>query len=236
MGSGSANNSASPPPPRPVHPQPPSNVLPELGELAARIEEAKNSAKLLTQFVQTTPLADVETNDLIKEFVDRCRTSSRLIQSYIHATNPSPDEETLLTLIETNDEISVALSQQQRAMLKARKARGSSTPSSSQVNSPSPPTGEVMASGAGRPGSVSAPQGSRNIDISAPLINLSPTTTSDQQNPSRTNTEQYQYDSASFEVRNPFADDYAANSSTAERYGQNGNSSSIPDESRARFQ
>ncbi|KAJ5578439.1 uncharacterized protein N7459_007403 [Penicillium hispanicum] len=235
MGSGSASNTAPAPPPRPGYPPPPPqrNVLPELSELAARIEEGKNSAKLLTQFVQTTPPVEMEDNDLIKEFIDRCRTSSRLIQSYIHATNPAPDEETLLTLIETNDEISVAISQQQRAMLKARKARGSSTPSS-HVNSPSPPASAVVASGAARPGPGEPSQGARNPEPSAPLVELSSTVmTGGRQKPSRTNTEQYEYNSADFEVQNPFADDYVAND---ERHHQNGMSSGAQGDSRVRFQ
>ena len=158
MGSAYANNAGPVPPPGP--PQLPSNALPPLSELAARVEEAKNSAKLLVQFVQTTPPVDIEENDLIKEFVDRCRTSSRLIQSYIHATDPAPDEETLLTLIETNEELSVAMSQQQRALLEGRKARASANHSSSNVNSRSPPASEVAASGVGRPDRIDASKSS----------------------------------------------------------------------------
>lgn len=46
------------------------------------------------------------------------------------AENPSPDIDTMETLIETNDQLSKALSQHQRAVLNARKATGvgSSTP------------------------------------------------------------------------------------------------------------
>jgi hypothetical protein len=206
-------------------PPPPANQLPDASELAARVEEARNSAKLLTQFVQTTPQAEMEENDLIKEFVDRCRTSSRLIQSYIHATNPAPDEDTLLTLIEANDEISVAMSQQQRAMLKARRARGAMSPTSSNVNSPSPPASETVASPPSR--SISrepAQRASRSPEQqSAPLVELPsimPDTvmTGGGPNSSRTN-ERYEYNSADFEVQNPFADDYAttANDNDNER-------------------
>lgn len=202
-------------------PQQPSNTLPNPGELAARIEEARNSAKLLTQFVQTTPQAEMEENHLITEFVDRCRTSSRLIQSYIHSNNPVPDEDTLLTLIEANDEISVALSQQQRAMLKARKARGSSTPDSSNVNSPSPPTSEARASsGAAGLAPDPVPRTSRTLEQqSAPLAELPSTVMSGgRPRASRTNTERYEYKFTDFEVQNPFADDYATNDSDAERH------------------
>ncbi|KAJ5767286.1 uncharacterized protein N7511_004902 [Penicillium nucicola] len=175
----------------------PSNALPNAEELAARIEEARNSAKLLTQFVQSTPAVELEENDLVKEFVDRCRTGSRLIQGYIHSTNPGPDEDTLLTLIETNDEISVALSQQQRAMLKARKVRGSSSPSSSNVTSPESTSQPLpFASGAGT---------GTAVPVAAELP--SPVMTG-----GRTNTGRYEYRSEDFQVQNPFADDYAEDS------------------------
>ncbi|RAL15708.1 GAT-like domain-containing protein [Aspergillus homomorphus CBS 101889] len=120
------------------------DTLPRPEELAERISEAKTSAKLLTQFVQSTPPTELLENELILEFSDRCRTASRVIQNYIHATNPAPDEDTLLTLIQTNDELTVALSNHQHALLRARRSMG-------QSGSPSPATSssnEAAASGA----------------------------------------------------------------------------------------
>ncbi|KAF9247713.1 hypothetical protein DTO006G1_6008 [Penicillium roqueforti] len=225
-------NSVVPPrvPPRSrPHQQPyglsraPTNTLPTPVELAARIEEARNSAKLLTQFVQSTPPIELENNDLIKEFVDRCTTGSRVVQGYIHATNPAPDEDTLLTLIETNEEISVALSQQQRAMLKARKIRGSSSPSSSNLNSPSP-TSQVVAPGVTNfsPPPV-APAGISTRSSESPAQLPSPTMTGGRplashslnSNPvgGSTTNSRYEYKPEDFQVRNPFADDYATNES-----------------------
>lgn len=95
--------------------------LPPPHELAQRIEEARTSSKLLLQVVQSTPPNEVLTNELIKEFVERCQSASRSIQGYINSEDPPPDENTLLTLIETNDGISTALSRYQRAMLQARR-------------------------------------------------------------------------------------------------------------------
>ncbi|PYI31935.1 GAT-like domain-containing protein [Aspergillus indologenus CBS 114.80] len=123
------------------------NTLPQPEELAERISEAKTSAKLLTQFVQSTPLTELLENDLITEFSDRCRTASRIIQNYIHATNPAPDEDTLLTLIQTNDELTVALSNHQHALLRARRSQG---PSGSQSPATSS-NNETAASGAVQP-------------------------------------------------------------------------------------
>ncbi|KAI4163237.1 MAG: hypothetical protein LQ342_003171 [Letrouitia transgressa] len=98
--------------------------LPAPHELAQRIEEAKTSAKLLQQVVQSTPPREVLGNELIKEFVERCQSASRSIQGYINSDNPPPDEDTLQTLIETNDQISTSMSVYQRAMLQARRVTG----------------------------------------------------------------------------------------------------------------
>ena len=111
--------------------------LPPPDELAQRIEEAKTSAKLLLQLVQSTPPAEIMGNELIKEFLERCQSASRSMQGYIHSDNPPPDEDTLLTLIETNDQLSVALSKHQRALLQARRVTGASpTPSASTGTGP----------------------------------------------------------------------------------------------------
>ena len=108
------------------------NTLPPPAELAQRIEEARTSAKLLSQVVATTPSNEIIHNELIKEFVERCSSASRSVQAYIHADDPPPDEDTLLTLIETNDQLATATSRHQRALLEARKRMGA-TPS------PNPP-------------------------------------------------------------------------------------------------
>ncbi|CAG8032088.1 unnamed protein product [Penicillium olsonii] len=200
--------------------RPDRNALPNPEELAARIEEARNSAKLLTQFVQSTPPIELEDNDLVKEFLDRCQTGARLIQGFIHANNPPPDEDTLLTLIETNDEISVAISRQQRAMLKARKLRGSSSPSSSNVNSPLPTAAganlpAVPAVSAPAPAPVPAvapapPPPSTRPD--AAVVELPNTVMTGGRLPGSTPTNRYEYNAEEFQVRNPFADDYATES------------------------
>ncbi|CAG8893617.1 unnamed protein product [Penicillium egyptiacum] len=224
-------------------PRAPANTLPGPAELAARIEEARNSAKLLTQFVQSTPPVELEDNDLIKEFVDRCGTASRIIQGYIQSTNPPADEDTLLTLIETNDEISVALSQQQRAMLKARKIRGSSSPTSSNLNSPSP-TSPAVASGAinfSPPPAAPAGTSTQSRESPAPVTAQLPSPAMTGGRPlgshpvsGSTTTSRYEYNSEDFQVRNPFADDYATNDSDQERNRAHGNSQTQTD--RVRFQ
>ena len=80
------------------------------------------------QTIQSTPNSELLGNDLIKEFADRASSANRSIQGYINADNPPPDEDTMLTLIETNEQLSIAMSKHQRAILQARKAIGA-TPS-----------------------------------------------------------------------------------------------------------
>jgi len=220
----------------------PANTLPNPVELAARVEEARNSAKLLTQFVQSTPPAELEDNELIKEFIDRCRTGSRCIQGYIHSTNPTPDEDTLLTLIETNDEISVALSQQQRAMLKARKIRGSSSPSSSNLNSPSPTSPPVApTTNFSPPPGPPARTTTWSSESHAPAAAQLPSTAmtggrapASNPAPGSATTGRYEYNAEEFQVRNPFADDYATNDSDQERHRVQGNAQ--PHSDRVRLQ
>lgn len=109
--------------------------LPSPQELASRIEEARTSAKLLSQLIQSTPPSELLNSDLIKEFADRCQSASRSVQAYMVSENPSPDNDTMETLIETNEQLGKAMSQHQRAVLTARKAAGLGT------GTPTPPPG-----------------------------------------------------------------------------------------------
>jgi hypothetical protein len=117
--------------------------LPPPHELSSRIEEARTSAKLLTQLVQSTPPTEFDENDLIREFAERCLSASRSIQGYISSQNPAPDDDTMLTLIDTNDQLALAMSKHQRGILQARKALGLNTENgpSSGNHSPNPDTG-----------------------------------------------------------------------------------------------
>ncbi|KAH8780031.1 hypothetical protein F5883DRAFT_541105 [Diaporthe sp. PMI_573] len=132
--------------------------LPNPVELANRLEEARTSAKLLSQLVANTPSTEIMGNDLVKEFADRCLSASRSIQGYMTAENPGPDNETMESLIDVNEELQQALNNEKRARLSARKEHGLGD--RSENASPAP---EV--NGANRPpmpqstGSYSAPGG-----------------------------------------------------------------------------
>ncbi|PYI05593.1 GAT-like domain-containing protein [Aspergillus sclerotiicarbonarius CBS 121057] len=185
--------------------------LPSPEELSARISEAKTSAKLLIQFVQSTPPAEMLENELIKEFSDRCRTASRIVQNYIHSTNPTPDEDTLVTLIETNDELSVALSKHQHALLQARRAQGQSGSQSPASSS------QASASGSVQPPLPQAPPVPPR-DTQSPLSSGSstaPTLPHSYNN----GAGRYEYRSEDFQVQNPFAD--TSGTATPPAHGDN---------------
>lgn len=120
--------------------------LPTAVELASRVEEAKNTAKILLQLVQSTPTEELLGNELIKEFSERCHTAQKSMQTYINADNPAPDHDTMQTLIETNEQLSLATSRYQRALLAARRAMGASP--SPQQNQQAPQQGAHAGYGA----------------------------------------------------------------------------------------
>ncbi|KAL1963549.1 hypothetical protein VTN77DRAFT_7994 [Rasamsonia byssochlamydoides] len=203
-----AKYSRVPPPPSPGagyghhhHRRP--KVLPPPDELAARITEAKTSASLLIQLSQSTPATEVPTNDLMKEFSERCQAASRSIQGFMNCDNPPPDEDTLLTLIETNDQLSVALSRYQRAILNSRKALSNGSNGSGNGNgsahSPSPAAPEAR----NRP--LPAPTEAESV-TPPPRAPAAPAPSSPPSPPVRTGTNRYEYNPDEFQVQNPFAD------------------------------
>lgn len=115
--------------------------LPPPDELAARIEESRTSARLLVQMVQSTPQEELIGNELIKEFAERARQAHKSIQNFMNCENPSPDENTMLTLIETSEQLGIAMNKHQRALLQARKAAGHASANASpqpQANAQDP--------------------------------------------------------------------------------------------------
>ncbi len=140
-----------------------AKALPSPEELVGRIEEAKTSAKLLLQVVQSTPPTEILNHDLIKEFANRCLSASRSIQGYINAEDPAPDNDTLLTLIDTNDQLTMAMSKHQRAVLQARKTLAAQEPSqrgpsplpnaaAAAVAAPAPANSGIHSTTPGNPG------------------------------------------------------------------------------------
>lgn len=147
-----------------------SRGLPSPVELAGRIEEARTSAKLLLQLVQSTPPHELIDNDLVKEFAERCTSAQRSIQGYIACDNPAPDDDTMLTLIETNEQLSLAASKHQRAVLQARRAIGASpSPPAQQTSSIPPPPAVPNAPTGVSPGPYESPTLPRRSDVPSPM-------------------------------------------------------------------
>lgn len=145
--------------------------LPSPVELASRLEEARTSAKLLSQVVINTPPQEVLDNDLIKEFADRCQSASRSIQLYMRAENPSPDNDTMESLIDTNEQLQSALNQHQRAVLGARKQLGIGARSGdASPASPQPSTAQY----ANRPQEWQQAQSSSSSSTPAPVLPIRP--------------------------------------------------------------
>ncbi|RVD87430.1 uncharacterized protein DFL_001665 [Arthrobotrys flagrans] len=157
-----------PPPPQGGHRghRRPKNQLPSPDELAARISEAQTSAKLLMQILQSTPTSEILSNQLITEFADRCSAASRSIQMFIEADTPAPpDESTMLTLFETNEQLATSLSRHQLAVFSAKQqlksgdvSRTNGTSQPPQVGSPEPqPEAPTMAAPVNSTGPVPEP-------------------------------------------------------------------------------
>ncbi|KAF5004720.1 hypothetical protein FDECE_8801 [Fusarium decemcellulare] len=147
--------------------------LPDPVELASRLEEARTSAKLLEQVVMNTPPGEILDNDLIKEFADRCSSASRSIQGYMVSEDPTPDNDTMENLIDTNEQLQTALNQHKRAVLNSRKqlGLGERTDSHSPSVSPQPqlqPNGSNnhFNDQASSSGSGNYPGPSRNTTVS----------------------------------------------------------------------
>ncbi|KAM0355648.1 hypothetical protein ACHAPU_000033 [Fusarium lateritium] len=127
--------------------------LPDPIELASRLEEARTSAKLLEQVVMNTPPSEILDNELIKEFADRCSSASRSIQGYMTSESPTPDNDTMENLIDTNEQLQTALNQHKRAVLSARKQLGlyertdSQSPSVTPQLQPQQPESQREANG-----------------------------------------------------------------------------------------
>lgn len=148
--------------------------LPPPVELASRIEEARNTAKILLQLIQSTPSEQVLNNDLLREFSDRCQSAQKSMSGYIACDNPPPDDETMLTLIETNEQLSLATSRYQRAILSARKASGQAlTSAETAMMTNAIPATTPPAVAVGQEQSSFAPVSSPSIPKQQPTANLS---------------------------------------------------------------
>merc|ERR1712230_214561 len=64
-------------------------TLPPPEELVSRIEEAKTTARLLVQTVQSTPQSELLANDLVSEFADRAKKCAEEHSEFHELPEPS---------------------------------------------------------------------------------------------------------------------------------------------------
>lgn len=95
--------------------------MPPADVLASILSEANGSAEILNQTLHTTPLQEFTKSELLPEFAYRCQQLSKELQQYMDAPQ-LPDEDTMLTMIDTNDKLTAALSRYRRDLIAARKA------------------------------------------------------------------------------------------------------------------
>ncbi len=222
-----------------------NNRLPEPVELANRLEEARTSAKLLEQLVASTPPTEMFQNDLVKEFANRCISASRSIQGYMTAENPGPDNETMESLIDTNEQLQQALNQHQRAVLYARKQLGLNERS----NEPSPARGSPVDSDSSRPGGGSSsfqappappPRSNATLPDRKPASNGKGKATADTWDapgPSRSmsGTPHAGVDEDEDDERDPFRDPQPERSASGSRKAGGASSSAAPDDEHPRL-
>lgn len=91
----------------------PAETIPEL------VQEAKSSASLLLQLVQTTAPAQISGSPLVLEFYERCVRLSSKIQSYLARDNVNMSEEVIADLIDSNEHLSAAVDAHSNALNRA---------------------------------------------------------------------------------------------------------------------
>ncbi|KAK7206265.1 hypothetical protein BZA70DRAFT_128939 [Myxozyma melibiosi] len=96
----------------------PRSLSPE--KVADVIEEAKSSAGLLQQVVQTTAPAEISASPLVLEFYERCVRLSSKIESYLSRDVIPPLEESMtVKLIDANESLSSAIEMHKSALDRA---------------------------------------------------------------------------------------------------------------------
>lgn len=200
--------------------------LPPPEELAARISEAKASAQLLIQLSESTPPYEVPGNELMKEFADRVQSANRNLHAFMNCQDPPPDEHTFATLIETCEQLSVASSRHQRAVLASRQQLGLSTQQSNGASPQPPQIVQPVQNHQYQPRGLT-PHDQQRASYIPPTATMNPSEqqrSSYMQPPSNMMASQPQGYSRGFEqprASNPFSDDNSIPSQAPQLYNTN---------------
>jgi hypothetical protein len=98
-------------------------TLPPPQELDSRIQEARTSADLLIQMLETTSPKELLGSELIREFASRCSSAGMSLDLYMKCDDPSPNSLTMLQLRGARDLITTALLKNQQALYRASSER-----------------------------------------------------------------------------------------------------------------
>lgn len=99
-----------------------SASLPKPRELRKRLDEAKTTAGVLADIVNTTPSSGLLDHDLADDLVSRCRRASGQVLDYLDTREPLPDNHEMAMLLSTHEILQQALHHYHGAVLEARKA------------------------------------------------------------------------------------------------------------------
>ncbi len=98
--------------------------LPKPAELRKRLDEARTTAGVLADVVNTSTPATLLKHDLADDLSSRCRRATSQMLEYLEAKNPTPDNSEMEALLGTHEMLQQTLHHYHRAVLEARKDLG----------------------------------------------------------------------------------------------------------------
>ncbi|CAK7204277.1 hypothetical protein SEUCBS139899_007032 [Sporothrix eucalyptigena] len=99
-------------------------TLPKPRELRKRLDEAKTTAGVLADVVNTTTPAVLLKHDLADDLSARCRRATNQVLEYMNTRDPIPDNHEMAALLATHEVLEQTLHHYHRAVLEARKSLG----------------------------------------------------------------------------------------------------------------
>ncbi|EPE04606.1 gat domain-containing protein [Ophiostoma piceae UAMH 11346] len=99
-----------------------SATLPKPRELRRRLDEAKTTAGVLADIVNTTTPSGLLKHDLADDLVARCRRAASQVLEYLDTKDPFPDNQEMAALLSTHEVLQQTLRHYYGAVLEARKA------------------------------------------------------------------------------------------------------------------
>ncbi|CAK7223063.1 hypothetical protein SBRCBS47491_005074 [Sporothrix bragantina] len=139
-------------------------TLPKPSELRRRLREAKTTASVLADVVNTTTPAALLKHDLADDLSARCRRATNQVLEYLNTRDPIPDNNEMADLLATHEVLEQTLHHYHRAVLEARKSLGvgeSRRPADGHVPAEMTPAGKGKANAPASP-TVAGPSGTNN--------------------------------------------------------------------------